>query len=237
MKKVGIVGGMGPESTIAYYRGLIDAFTPTFGQYGYPEIAIESIDMHALMYHIENSKWDKIAAFIASKFEILREGGAVFGAIASNTPHKVFDEIQSQTFLPLISIVDSVLNYSMQHDLRKLCLLGTKVTMEGDYYQRMFEAENIRLVVPDPAEQDYIHGKIFSEIEFGILKRKTRKGFQTIIDRIIKEEHVDGVIAGCTEIPLLLKADDISVHYIDTARIHIAHIADICNDHTSDRGE
>ena len=228
MKKVGIVGGIGPESTIAYYRGILEAFKPTFAQYGYPEIAIESIDMHTVMYHIENSKWEEIAEFIASKFEVLRAGGAAFGAIASNTPHFVFDAIQSQTFLPLVSIVDATLNYTIQHNLRKLCLLGTKVTMGTDYYKRMFEVENIRLVVPNAEEQEYIDKKLFSEIEFGILKEETRRGFLAIIERIVKEENVEGIIAGCTELPLLLSAEAVSVHYIDTVKIHIAHIVDIC---------
>jgi aspartate racemase len=228
MKKVGIVGGIGPESTLEYYRGIIDAFKPTFAQYGFPEIAVESIDMRSFIHHIEKSGWDTIAAFIASKFEALRVGGADFGVIASNTPHKVFDAIQAQTFLPLLSIVDATLNYSKKRDYRKLCLLGTKVTMGEDFYRYIFEKENIKLVVPDAKEQDYIQQKLFSEIEFGIIKEETKKQFLAIIERIVEHENIEGVILGCTELPLIIKSDDIKVQYIDTTQIHIASIVDLC---------
>jgi aspartate racemase len=228
MKKVGIVGGIGPESTLEYYRGIIDAFKQDFEQQGFPEIAIESIDLKAVMYHVRKAAWDQVAAFIASKFEVLRVGGADFGVIASNTPHIVFDEIQNQTFLPLLSIVDATLNYSKTLDYRNLCLLGTKFTMGADFYKHIFKKENIRLVVPNEDEQDYIHQKIFSEIELGIIKEDTKKNFLMIIDRIVKSENIEGVILGCTELPLLIKAEDINVHYINTTQIHIANIVDIC---------
>jgi aspartate racemase len=231
MKKVGIVGGLGPESTFEYYRGIIDAFKPTFKDHGYPEIAIESINLKTFMYHVEKSAWDTIAAFIASKFEALRTGGADFGVIASNTPHRVFDAIQAQTFLPLLSIVDATLNYSKMRNLSNLCLLGTKATMGADFYQHVFETEKIRLVVPHEDEQNYIQEKIFSEVEFGIVKEETKKNFLAIIDRIVESEKVEGVILGCTELPLLIKAEDVPVQYIDTTRIHIANIVDICRWH------
>jgi aspartate racemase len=228
MKKVGIVGGLGPESTLDYYRGIIAAFKPTFEDHGYPEIAIESINLKTVMYHFQRSAWDTVAAFIASKFEALRIGGADFGVIASNTPHRVFDTIQAQTFLPLLSIVDATLNYSKTRNLSRLCLLGTKFTMGADFYQHIFEKENIRLFVPNTDEQEYIQEKIFSEVEFGVIKEETKKDFLAIIDRIVKSENIEGVILGCTELPLLIKAEDISVQYIDTTQIHIAGIVDVC---------
>ena len=180
------------------------------------------------MHHIEESGWDTIAAVIASKFEALRVGVADFGVIASNTPHKVFDAIQAQTFLPLLSIVDATLNYSKKRDYRKLCLLGTKVTMGEDFYRYIFEKEHIKLVVPDAKEQDYIQQKLFSEIEFGIIKEEAKKQFLAIIERIVEQENVEGVILGCTELPLIIKSDDIKVQYINTTQIHIASIVDLC---------
>jgi aspartate racemase len=231
MKKVGIVGGLGPATTLDYYRGIIDAFTSTYEKDGFPEIAVESIDLRTFMHHVENSSWDTIAAFIASKFEALRVGGADFGAIASNTPHRVFDAIQSQTFLPLLSIVDATLNYAKTRNLTHLGLLGTKSTMSADFYQHVFEAEKMRLVVPHGDEQDYMQEKLFSEIEFGIIKEETKRNFLAIIDRMMKSERIEGVILGCTELPLLIKAEDVAVQYIDTAQIHIASIVDVCRRH------
>jgi aspartate racemase len=231
MKKVGIVGGLGPATTLDYYRGIIDAFKSTYHEDGFPEIAVESINLKTFMYHVEKSSWDTIAAFIASKFEALRVGGADFGVIASNTPHRVFDAIQSQTFLPLLSIVDATLNYAKTHDMSNLCLLGTKSTMSADFYQHVFEEEKIRLAVPHEDEQDYMQEKLFSEIEFGIIREETKRNFLAIIDRMVESEKVEGVILGCTELPLLIKAEDIAVQYIDTAQIHIASIVDVCRRH------
>lgn len=228
MKKVGIVGGLGPESTIEYYRGIIDAFKPTYEFFGYPEIAIESINLKAVMDHVEKSGWDTVGAFIAKKFEALRLGGADFGAMACNTTHIVFDEIQSQTFLPLQSIVDATLNYVKQNNFGKLCLLGTKTTMNSDFYRHVFDQEHIELVVPKEEEKEYIQEKLFSEIEFGIIKEETKANFLAIIERIKKENRVEGVILACTEMPLIIKPDDIDVAYIDTTQIHIASIVDIC---------
>ena len=228
MHKVGIVSGLGPESTVDYYRGIIHAFKPTYEKDGYPEIAIESLDLRAVMSLIEKADWDEVSLCIASKFEVLRAGGAVFGAIASNTPHRVFAAIQSRTRLPLLSIVDATLNYSRQHKFSNLCLLGTKITMGGDFYQHTFAEENIRLVVPHADEQEYMQEKIFSEIEFGIIREETRNNFLAIIEKIVREEKVEGVILGCTELPLIIKAEDISGHYINTTEIHIARIVDGC---------
>jgi aspartate racemase len=199
--------------------------------HGYPEIALESIDLKSLMSSIERSAWDEVTTCIASKFEVLRKGGADFGVIASNTPHRVFDAIQAQTVLPLLSIVAATLNHARRLGFSKLCLLGTKITMESGFYQDMFAKENIRLIVPDGVEQDYIQEKIFSEIEFGIIKDETRRNFLAIIDRIAKDENIEGVVLGCTELPLLLKAEDIKVRYVDTTQIHIVSIVEKCMKH------
>ena len=228
MRKVGIVGGLGPESTVDYYRGIIHAFKPTYEKEGYPEIAIESLDLKTFMSLIGKADWDEVSRCIAFKFEVLRAGGAAFGAIASNTPHRVFEDIQSRTLLPLLSIVDCSLNYSRLYKFSNLCLLGTKITMGSDFYQQIFARENIRLVVPHDNEQEYMQEKIFSEIEFGIIREETRNNFLAIIDRIVQEEKVEGVILGCTELPLLVRPEDIRVQCINTTEIHISNIVDRC---------
>ncbi len=228
MRKVGIVGGLGPESTVEYYRGIIEAFKPTYELFGFPEIAIESLNLKAIMSHVDKSGWEDVATFIAKKFEALRLAGADFGAMACNTTHIVFDEIQSQTFLPLQSIVDPALNYAKQNNFNKLCLLGTKTTMTSDFYRNVFDQENIELNVPNDKEMEYIQEKLFSEIEFGIIKEETKANFLSIIDRMAKENRVEGVVLACTELPLIVKPDDIDIAYIDTTQIHIATIVDIC---------
>ena len=230
MKKIGIVGGLGPESTIDYYRGIIEAFKPTYDQLGYPEIGIESVDLRSFMIDAQEGTWDKIASMISDRFEILRRGGAELGAIASNTPHKVFDQVQQNTALPLLSIVEATRDHAVQLGVKALCLLGTKFTMESDFYPKAFHEAGIRVVVPKLEEIDYIQEKLFSEIEFGIIKDDTKDRFVSIIDRIAADQNVEAVILGCTELPLLLKPEDISPHYIDTTAIHIAKIVKNCRD-------
>lgn len=230
MKKIGLVGGIGPESTIDYYKGIIEAFKPTYAQYGNPEIGIESIDLRALMVLAENGRWDKIAELIGGRFEMLHSSGAEIGAIASNTPHKVFDEIQGMTSLPLMSIVESTRDYAQSNNLDKLCLLGTKYTMESDFYQTVFESDNIDIVVPSEEEQKYIHEKIFSEIEYGIINKDTKAGFLSIIQRVVDSDNVTGIILGCTELPMIIKPEDISVSCLDTTSIHVSSIVSRCKE-------
>ena len=228
MKKIGIVGGLGPESTLDYYRGIIDAFKPTYETLGFPEIAVESVDLRSFTEQAQGGEWDRIAAMLIDRFEILRRGGADFGAIASNTPHRVFDQVQKGTTLPLLSIVEATRDHALQLGAAKLCLLGTGFTMRSDFFQRTFRKAGIEVVVPNQEEIEYIQDKIFSEIEFGIIKEDTRAGFLRILRRIETEQQIEGVILGCTELPMLLKPEDFSLHYIDTTAIHIAAIVDRC---------
>jgi aspartate racemase len=228
MKKIGIVGGLGPESTLDYYRGIIDAFKPTYETLGFPEIAVESVDLRSFTEQAQGGEWDRIAAMLIDRFEILRRGGADFGAIASNTPHRVFDQVQKGTTLPLLSIVEATRDHALQLGAAKLCLLGTGFTMRSDFFQRTFRKAGIEVIVPNQEEIKYIQDKIFSEIEFGIIKEDTRAGFLRILRRIETEQQIEGVILGCTELPMLLKPEDFSPHYIDTTAIHIAAIVDRC---------
>jgi aspartate racemase len=228
MKKIGIVGGLGPESTLDYYRGIIDAFKPTYETLGFPEIAVESVDLRSFTEQAQGGEWDRIAAMLIDRFEILRRGGADFGAIASNTPHRVFDQVQKGTTLPLLSIVEATRDHALQLGAAKLCLLGTGFTMRSDFFQRTFRKAGIEVIVPNQEEIKYIQDKIFSEIEFGIIKEDTRAGFLRILRRIETEQQIEGVILGCTELPMLLKPEDFSLHYIDTTAIHIAAIVDRC---------
>jgi aspartate racemase len=228
MKKIGIVGGLGPESTLDYYRGIIDAFKPTYETLGFPEIAVESVDLRSFTEQAQGGEWDRIAAMLIDRFEIIRRGGADFGAIASNTPHRVFDQVQKGTTLPLLSIVEATRDHALQLGAAKLCLLGTGFTMRSDFFQRTFRKAGIEVIVPNQEEIKYIQDKIFSEIEFGIIKEDTRAGFLRILRRIETEQQIEGVILGCTELPMLLKPEDFSLHYIDTTAIHIAAIVDRC---------
>jgi aspartate racemase len=228
MKKIGIIGGLGPESTIDYYRAIIEAFKPTYETLGFPEIVVDSMDLHSFTEQARAGEWDRITSMLIDRFENLRRGGAELGVIASNTPHRVFEQVQQSTSLPLLSIVEATREHALKLNITRLCLLGTAFTMKSDFYQRQFRTAGMEVCVPNPEEIEYIQDKIFSEIEFGIIKEDTRTGFLRILNRIQEEQHVQGVILGCTELPMLLRPEDFQLHYIDTTAIHIAAIVEHC---------
>lgn len=228
MKKIGIIGGLGPESTLIYYKGIINAFTPTYSQTGYPEISIESMDLKSIVHMMQTGAWDDLADAVAKHCAVLEKGGAEFGAIASNSPHKVFAEIQSMTALPLINIVEAVCDYSAKNGLKRLGLMGTQSTMSSNFYQHVFGQRDIQLVCPLPEEQRYIQHKLDTEIEFGVFKEDTKTGLLSIIGNLHHKHRLDGVIMGCTELPLVIKPEDIDLHYVNSTDIHISAIVAKC---------
>lgn len=228
MKKIGIVGGIGPESTIDYYRGIIYAFHDRYLETGYPEIAIESCNLKETHSYSANNDLHLLASLLIGKFKLLINSGCDFGVIASNTPHIIFNEIQEKITLPLLSIVEATSMYALQKGYKKLCLLGTGFTMKSDFYQKVFSKHKIELIVPAPMDIEYIHDKIFSELEFGIVKKETKNKFIEITNKIIKENNCDGAIMGCTELPLIIKEEDISGEYLNTTSIHISNIIEEC---------
>lgn len=228
MKKIGIIGGLGPESTSEYYSSIIESFKPDYNSLGFPEIIIESLNLKTCLKYVENNNWPLLAQTIAKACNNLLDSGAVFGAIASNTPHRVYSEITSLTKLPLISIVEETKKNIVKKGLNKLVLLGTQFTMSSDFYQKAFAESKIELVVPSKKDQSFIQDKIFNELQLGIVDNETKHRFITIINAISEKHNVQGVILACTELPLLLKPIDFKLNYIDPTQIHIQSIVDMC---------
>ena len=230
MKKIGIIGGLGPESTNNYYKGIIKAFENSYNETGYPEIFIDSLNLREFVLYEEKDEWDKITNLLVKSADNLKKAGASFGAIASNTPHYVFNKVQANTKLPLISIVKSARQYAKTNDFEKLGLLGTKFTMKAHFYQDAFLKEGIKLYTPSEEEINYIHKKLFSEIEFGIIKQTTKNEFIRIIEHMKNKYKIEGIILGCTELPLIVKNEDISIPLLDTAQLHIKSIVKYCKE-------
>lgn len=227
MKKIGIIGGLGPESTLIYYRGIINAFHPIYSETGYPEIILESVNLRDAMTWAANNEWDKLVDLLGACFHNMEQAGADFGAIASNTPHIVFAETQSKTKLPLLSIVAVTRAYAQKHGLKKLLLLGTGFTMGSDFYQRDFDPYGIEIIVPHEEDRKFIHNIIFSELELGIVKESTKAQILSIINSSISA-GIDGVILACTELPLIIKQSDLDLACLDTGNIHIDAIVERC---------
>jgi aspartate racemase len=228
MKKIGIIGGIGPESTLDYYRGIIDAFRKSNGGQNYPEIIIYSGDLGELLEIVEAKAMDKLAEWLLTRIEALQRSGADFAAIASNTPHVVFDEVQMRSPLPLISIVEATCAKSASLGARRLGLLGTRFTMQSDFFQRPFRGQGMTVVVPLAAEQQYIHEKLFSEIELGIIKTETRDALLSIVQQMIERDGIDAIILGCTELPLILPGEAHGIPFLNTTAIHVESIVRHC---------
>jgi aspartate racemase len=228
MKKIGIIGGIGPESTLDYYRGIIGAFRERIGGMNYPDIIIYSADLTELLQILEAKAPDKLVEWLLARVGALYRAGAEFAAIASNTPHVVFDEVARRSPLPLISIVEATCGKAETLGVKRPGLLGTRFTMQADFFQKTFNERGMVVVVPSEDEQQFIHEKLFSEIELGIIKEETREGLLSIVKRMIERDSIDSLILGCTELPLILPEQAYDIPFLNTTAIHIESIVKHC---------
>jgi len=227
MKTVGLIGGVGPESTIEYYRFIIAAYRERKQDDTYPSIIINSVDVNKYVALATASRFDTFADDLVIEIERLARAGADFGALAANTPHIVFDELQRRSRIPLVSIVEATCDKARQLGLKCVALLGTRFTMTGGFYQDVFARAGINLVVPNEAEQAYIHEKYIGELLKNVFADETRAGLLAIIDRLRERDAVEAVILGGTELPLILRgAEGKGVTFLDTTKIHVEKIVD-----------
>ncbi len=224
MKKIGIVGGLGPESTIEYYRGIVGKFRQSYDEPAYPEIILYSVDMTHLLQMMENEQWDDLVEWLVNSVNALHRAGAEFASIASNTPHIVFDVVQSRSPIPMVSIVEATRSRAISMGLKRIGLMGTKFTMQSDFFQKVLAQDDMIVVVPTPDEQQEIHNKLMTEIELGIIRDSTRQQLLNIANRMIKEDSIDALILGCTELPLILDKDEYGISFLNTTSIHIDSI-------------
>lgn len=222
--KIGMVGGIGPESTVDYYKRLIELFQKDINHGNYPEIIINSINMTSMLQLVADKKWGELTAMLTDAINSIQRAGADFAFIASNTPHIVFEDVKRTSPIPLISIVEAARMTAQKLGMKKICLLGTLFTMQSNYYQAEFDGSGITIIVPSEEEQQYIQQKLFSEIEQGIFLESTRTGLLSIVKRLIHEEAIDGVILGCTELPLILTQSEYGIPFLNTTEIHVSRI-------------
>jgi aspartate racemase len=187
----------------------------------YPQFLINSIDLNKVRDFIIANDLERLTETIVAEIEKLARAGADFGLIAANTPHLVFDKIAERSSIPLISIVEAASTAAKAKKLKKLALFGTRFTMEGDFYPKVFAKTGIELVVPGPAEQDYIHDKYMNELVNGIFRDETRVRLLNIVADMKQEIDIDGVILAGTELPLILReAEHNGVPFLNTTKIH-----------------
>ena len=221
MKPIGVVGGIGPESTIDYYRAMIAAYQERQPDGSYPAIVINSVDARTLMGLLMAHEHEKVTDYLVAEVERLERAGAGCALVAANSPHIVFDEVQRRSRLPLVSIVEATRDEATRLGLERLGLFGTRFTMQGRFYQDVFQAAGLTLVVPDEAEQAYIHDTYMSELLKGTLLPETRERLLAIVAQMKGRDGIDAVILGGTELPLILRDTTASgIPLLDTTQIH-----------------
>lgn len=224
MKKLGLVGGMGPESTIPYYHDIVYGVQERVGKNYFPNLTVESVNVFDVLRLCGEQKYDELTDYLFQAIQNLVRSGADFAVLSANTPHIVFDRLQELSPITLISIIESTCKEAEKRNLKKIGLLGTIFTMTEDFFKQPFSRKNIKIVVPSDMEMDYINQKISSELEHGIIKKDTLESFKKIISRMQTEENIEAVILGCTELPLLLNDKESPVPCLDTMQIHIQDI-------------
>ena len=222
MRTLGIIGGIAPASTIEYYRLLFATYQARRPDGSAPLVIINSIDLQSMIRLIAADALDEVTAYLSAEVEKLARAGAEIGLFASNTPHIVFDGLQRQSRIPLISIIETAYSAARAMGLTRVGLLGTRFTMEGTAYPRVFTPRGIAVVAPDPADLEYVHAKYMGELVPGVFPPETRVGLLAVVERMRERHGIDGVILGGTELPLILhNVEDLGIPFLDTGRIHV----------------
>jgi len=221
MKTLGIIGGLGPESTIDYYQRIIALYRERTGDGSYPEFIINSVNLTKGLDFMAVNDLARMADYLLEGIGKLARAGADFGLISANTPHIVFDDVAPKSSIPLISIVEATCAAAKARKLKRLALLGTRYTMQATFYPKVFSREDIELLVPNANDQDYIHDKYTNELVPGRFLPETRAGLLAIIDRMKARSGIDGVILAGTELPLILRDPEHNgIPFLDTTKIH-----------------
>lgn len=224
MKKLGLIGGMGPESTIPYYHDIVYGVQKAVGKSMFPELSIESVNVFNILKLCDEKKYDELTDYLMNAINNLVKSGAEFAALSANTPHIVFDKLKEQSPIPLISIVEATCEEAKHRGLKKIGLLGTIFTMTEEFFKKPFLKNEIQVVIPSESEIKMINEKISAELELGIVKEETLLLFQNVINRMKFENGIEAIVLGCTELPLLLNDEVSSVPCLDTMQIHINSI-------------
>lgn len=222
MKKIGLVGGMGPESTLDYYKQITSKYEQKKPR-SFPPLVMDSLDVFEILKDEENGERDLLVQKLNHSVQNLQAAGADFAVLTANTPHIVFDELQNVSSLPLISILDSTARAIQASKQKRVLLLGTGVTMTKSFFVDKLREYSIEAVVPNAAEIERISSIIADELELGIVNPDSKQYLIAVIENY-RSSGVQGVILGCTELPLAISASDVSVKVYDTVKIHVDEI-------------
>lgn len=229
MRKIGLVGGTGPESTLMYYKELNSRIDATTGGKAMPDIAIESVNFRRAWDYVSSGDYDALADYLSEKVLCLEKTGSEIIALTAVTMHAVSDQIEAKTGVSLLSIPKAVCREALRRGYRKIGLLGTIFTMEQDYMKKDFMGNGIEVVVPDPADRQLVARRIYEELEQGVVRESTLKEINGIIEKMKNSTGIEAVVLGCTELPLLLNDRNCVLPCLDSVAIHICELIQAAN--------
>lgn len=222
MKTLGIVGGLGPESTIEYYRTIIQLYRERQRDGSYPGFILNNVDLKKGLDFMAANNLAGMADYMVEEIGKLARAGASFGLIAANTPHIVFDDVAPRSPIPLISIVEATCAVVKRRKMRRIALFGTRYTMQGAFYPKVFSRDGIELVTLDSEDQNYVHDKYMTELVNGVFLPETRTGLLEIADRLRQRQQIEGLVLAGTELPLLLNDESHNgLPILNTTKIHV----------------
>lgn len=219
MKRIGLIGGLSPESTVHYYEIICREYNRQAGQLNFPEITLQSLNLQMLIPHFSRNEWGQVAAILLDALERLKNAGAEFAAILANTPHNAYELIRDRSPLEILTIMDATSEALVRDGLRKVALLGTRPTMEFGFFQKHFASHHIETVVPDADNRKELDRIVWEELTHGMVRPESRAAARAMIGDLT-QQGAQAVILGCTELGLLIHPEDSPRPLYDTTRIH-----------------
>ena len=216
-KRIGILGGISYQSTARYYELIHQLYFERKKDYYYPEIVIFSLDFQKFTDREASGRKMEYIEYVMTGIDSLQNAGVDFILMAANSVHSVFHEIKKQAKVPLLSIIEAVADKAKAKGTKTLLLMGIKFTMQSSFYQETLEKYGMKVLVPSEREQNQIHRIIFEELTIGVFKPESK---QKLL-HIMSKHNVDGVILGCTELPLILRQEDTKIRLLDTMALHV----------------
>ena len=218
MKTIGLIGGMSWESTVGYYQIINRTVQQKLGGFHSAQCLLYSVDFHEIEKCQEEGDWKKSAEILSLVAQSLERAGADFIVICTNTMHKVAGEIQRTISIPILHIAEVTAEELLKNRIGKVALLGTKYTMEQDFYKDKLAEKNLEVLVPDEEDREFINHTIFHELCHGVVSEESKAGFLKIIDKMVAL-GAQGIILSCTEIGMLIQQKDTAVPLFDTTEI------------------
>lgn len=219
MKTIGLIGGITPQSTIMYYQILNDLANEKYGGTHSAKVIIHSVDFGVIHQLQSEGNWNQLDEIMANAGKSLENAGADCILICANTMHLCIDAIRNVVNVPVIHIAEATAKAINQKRLKKVALLGTKYTMEKTFYTDVLSSFGIETIIPNSTDREIIHQVIYDELAKGVIKSASKEAYLSIISRL-KTQGAEGVILGCTEIPLLIASNDVDIPIFDTTNIH-----------------